>query len=250
MLASVSFAASPYFYSGYVLVNYALADNGTIVEVFLNGSSTPLSSVVVGNGQLGGTPQGWYTIGFEVNAGDVILFKVDNQSLLAANGSNTSVQTIVSGNIITTGFNLSVNKSSNGVSCITTVACTSGFCTDSYCCNSACGGASEDCNVAGSIGTCTSTASTSTSSGSSGGGGGSTSTTTTETLTVANINAGSTATVTTTNSASLGGETIQFTSSLSATNVQVTVKETTATAASVSVAISSSDGAVYKYLEI
>ncbi|HLC67783.1 MAG TPA: PGF-pre-PGF domain-containing protein, partial [archaeon] len=74
-------------------------------------------------------------------------------------------------NIITTGFNLSVNKSSNGVSCITTVACTSGFCTDSYCCNSACGGASEDCNVAGSIGTCTSTASSG--GGSSGGGGGS-----------------------------------------------------------------------------
>ena len=259
MLASVSFAASPYFYSGYVLVNYALADNGTIVEVFLNGSSTPLSSVVVGNGQLGGTPQGWYTIGFEVNAGDVILFKVDNQSLLAANGSNTSVQTIVSGNIITTGFNLSVNKSSNGVSCITTVACTSGFCTDGYCCNSACGGASEDCNVAGSIGTCTSTASSG--GGSSGGGGGSSGgggggggavLTTSETVTLSSIGAGSTAIVDISSSvsANIGIEEIQFNSAVSASNVQVTVKETTQSAAGVSAAISSLEGSVYKYLEI
>ena len=247
-LVSVSFA-DPYFFRGYVHVNGPLAPNGTIVEIYVGSSSSPSNAVKLGEGWLGGFPEGRYEISVVANSGDTVSFRVNNLSLIVANGTNVTAQTLGS-NIIHDSFNLSVNKSSNGVACLYAIGCSSGFCTDSYCCNSACGGASEDCNVAGSLGTCTSTATTSTSTGSSGGGGGSTSTTTTETLTVANINAGSTATVTTTNSASLGVETIQFTSSVSATNVQVTVKETTATAASVSVAISSSDGAVYKYLEI
>ncbi len=249
-LVSVSFAASPYFFKGHAHVNGSLAPNGTIVEIFLNGTSTVLGSAIVGEGSLGGTPQGWYTVGFEGNSENTVSFRVNNLTLISANGTNVTAQTLGS-NVIHDNFNLSVNKSATGVACLYAIGCSSGFCVDSYCCNTACGGASEDCNVAGSLGTCTSTATTSSgSSGGGGGGGGASTPSTTETLTLASVGAGSTATVTTTNSASLGVETIQFTSSVSATNVQVTVKETTTTAASVSVAISSSEGAVYKYLEI
>ncbi|KHO47662.1 MAG: hypothetical protein QT00_C0002G0322 [archaeon GW2011_AR5] len=247
LFASVSFAASPYFFKGYVHVNGSLAPNGTIVEIFLNGTNSVLGSSVVGEGTLGGTPQGWYTVGFEGNSENIVSFRVDNLTPISANGTNVTAQTLGSG-VIHDNFNLSVNKSSQGSSCLYAIGCSSGFCVDSYCCNSACGGASEDCNVAGSLGTCTSTASSS----SSGGGGGSSTPSTTETLTVASVNAGAAATFTTTNAASLGVETIQFTSSVSATNVQVTVKEVKETAITTTGAISlaSSDGAVYKYLEI
>ena len=251
VFASTSFAASPYFYRGYAHVNGSLAPNGTIIEVYLNGTGTVLNSVVVGSGSQGGLPQGQYSMGFEANSGDKIAFRVNNLTLIAENGTNVTAQTIVSGGILTDNFNLSVNKSSQGNACQYAGGCSSGFCTDGYCCNSACGGASEDCNVAGSLGTCTSTASSSGSSSSGGGGGGSSTPSTTETLTVASVGAGSTATFTTTNAASLGVETIQFTSSVSATNVQVTVKEVKETAiTTTATSLASSSGAVYKYLEI
>jgi len=147
LFASVSFAASPYFFRGYVHVDGSLAPNGTIVEIFLNGTNSVLGSAVVGEGTLGGTPQGWYTVGFEGNSENTVSFRVNNLSLIVANGTNVTAQTLGS-NIIHDSFNLSVNKSSNGVACLYAIGCSSGFCTDSYCCNSACGGASEDCNVA------------------------------------------------------------------------------------------------------
>lgn len=246
--AYVSFAASPYFFKGYVHVNDTLAPNGTIVEVYLNGTSTLLGSAVTGHGLLNGTREGWYTIAFEANAGDTVAFRVNNITLITANGTNTSAQTLIAGGIVTENFNLSVNKTANGVSCLYAIGCSSGFCVDSYCCNSACSGASEDCNVAGSLGTCTSTATT-TSTG--GGGGGGAASTTSETVTVASVSAGSTATasISSSVSANIGVEKIEFTAATAASNVQVTVKETTQTAAGVTAAISSS-GAVYKYLEI
>lgn len=253
LLASFSFSASPVFYRGYAHVNGSLAPNGTIIEIYRNGTSTILNTVVIGQGSQGGLPQGMYSIGVEVNSGDVIVFRINNLTLIAENNTNVTAQIIQSPPILLTdNFNLSVNKSSNGAVCQYAIGCSSGFCTDSYCCNSACGGASEDCNVAGSLGTCTSTASSSSSSSSGGGGGGSSTPSTTETLTVASVNAGSTATVTTTNSATLGVETIQFTSSVAATNVQVTVKEVKENAITTTGATSlaSSSGAVYKYLEI
>ncbi len=249
---AVSHAVAPYFFRGYVHVNGALAPNGTIVEAYLNGTSTVLGSVIVGENQLGGTPQGLYLIGVEVNPGDIVSFRVNNLTLISANGTNVTAQTIVTGGILTDNFNLSVNKSSNGISCLYAIGCSSGFCVDGYCCNSACNGASEDCNVAGSLGTCTSTASSSSSGGGGGGGGGGAVSTTSETVTVPSVGAGSTVTVDISSSvsANVGIEDIQFTATASASNVQVTVKETTASAAGVSVAISSATGSVYKYLEI
>ena len=251
LLFAVSHAATPHFFRGYVHVNGSLAPNGTIVEIYIGSSSSPSNTVVIGEGWLGGFPQGRYEISVVANSGDNVTFRVNNLTLISANGTNTTAQAL-SAQIID-NFNLSVNKSTTGVSCLYAIGCSSGFCVDSYCCNSACSGSSEDCNVAGSLGTCTSTASSSSGSSSGGGGGGGSSTpSTTETLTVASVNAGAAATFTTTNAASLGVETIQFTSSVSATNVQVTVKEVKETAITTTGAISlaSSDGAVYKYLEI
>ena len=248
VLFAVAHAASPYFFKGYVFVNGSLAPNGTIVEVFVNGASSSSGSAVVGAGQLTDTRDGWYTVGFEANVGDTVTFRVNNLSLNSANGTNTSSQTLVAGGFVTENFNLSANKTANGVSCLYAIGCSSGFCADSYCCNTACTDANYDCNVAGSIGTCTSTATTTTTTG--GGGGGGTGVATTETQSLPTVTAGSTASVSLSNSANLGIEKIDFTTTSSASNVQITVKETTAAAAGVSVAIVSADGAVYKYLEI
>ncbi len=43
----------------------------------------------------------------------------------------------------------------NGQTCSTASDCGSGFCVDGLCCNSACGGQCQACDVAGTLGTCT-----------------------------------------------------------------------------------------------
>ncbi|MEK6888245.1 MAG: PGF-pre-PGF domain-containing protein [Candidatus Aenigmatarchaeota archaeon] len=248
LLTSAAFAASPYFFKGYVFVNGSLAPNGTIVEVYVNSASSSSGAAVVGAGQLAGTRDGWYTIGFEANAGDSVVFRVNNLTLNSANGTNTSAQTLVAGGFVTENFNLSANKTANGVSCLYATGCSSGFCADSYCCNTACTDTNYDCNVAGSLGTCTSTATTTTTTG--GGGGGTGVAAASETQTLSSVTAGSTNSVSLSQSASLGIEKIDFTTTTSASNVQITIKETTIATAGVSVAITSTQGAVYKYLEI
>lgn len=50
-----------------------------------------------------------------------------------------------------------VAKKANGVTCGGANQCTSGACVDGVCCNSACGGTCQACDVAGSVGTCTTT---------------------------------------------------------------------------------------------
>src|SRR3989338_5538085 len=246
---AVAHAASPYFFKGYVFVNGDLAPNGTIVEAYVNGASSSSGSAVVGQGQLADTRAGWYTISFEANSCDTVAFRVNNLTLNSANGTYTTTQTLVAGGFVTEDFNLSANKTANGVSCLYAIGCTSGFCADGYCCNTACTDANYDCNVAGSICTCTSTATATTTTG-GGGGGGTGVLTATETQTISTVTAGSSSSISISNSANLGIEKIEFTTTTSASNVQITVKETTATAAGVSVAIASADGSVYKYLEI
>jgi hypothetical protein len=49
-----------------------------------------------------------------------------------------------------------VAKLANGSACSSDVQCTSGYCTDGVCCDKACVAGCEACNVAGSVGTCTS----------------------------------------------------------------------------------------------
>lgn len=262
--ASVSFAASPYFSKGYVHINGSLAANGTIVEVFLNGTNTPLSSAILGHGQLNGTREGWYVISFEANAGDIVVFRVNNLTLISANGTNTSAQTLISGGIIIENFNLSVNTSTDGSGCAYNSGCSSNLCVHNVCrsSNPFCGdgfcdsgeSCSSDNSACSSGQACTNgCVTTSTGGGGGGGGGGGAAvSTTSETVTVPTVTAETTATVSISQSvsANLGVEKIEFTPTTTATDVKVTVKETTASSAGVSVAISSTEGAVYKYLEI
>ncbi|MFA4820114.1 MAG: PGF-pre-PGF domain-containing protein [Candidatus Aenigmatarchaeota archaeon] len=249
VLFAVAHASSPYFFKGYVFVNGSLAPNGTIVEVYVNSGSSAANAFIVGQGAPGQGPlegAGRYLISFVANSGDSVTFRVNNLSLNSANGTNTSAQAISSS--LTENFNLSANKTANGVSCLYAIGCSSGFCADSYCCNTACTDSNYDCNVAGSLGTCTSTATTTTTGGTGGGGTGVAAAS--ETQTLSSVTAGSTASVSISQSASLGIEKIEFTTSTALTNAQITVKETTAASAGVSVAIASTEGAVYKYLEI
>lgn len=247
-----AFAASPYFFKGYVYVNGALAPNGTIVEAYVSGASSAAGAAIVGQGQLSDTRPGWYTISFEANSGNTVAFRVNNLSLNSANGTNTSSQTISA--IVTENFNLSANTSANGASCLYAGGCTSGFCSSNYCCDTACTASGYSCSVSGSVGTCTATSSGSSGSsgGGGGGGGGGAVSTTSETVTLPSVGAGSTATasISSSVSANIGIEKIEFTPITTASNVQITVKETTAASAGVTAAISSSEGAVYKYLEI
>lgn len=153
--ASLSFAVDPRFFKGYVFVNGSLGQSGTVVQVYLNNASTATNGVILGQGNLNTTPEGWYTISFEAETGDNVTFKINGVPPIEANGTNTTAQPITVGLLVVENFNLSVNKSNTGSSCTYSSGCTSGFCVDGYCCNTACSGACNLCNVAGALGTCT-----------------------------------------------------------------------------------------------
>lgn len=152
-----------------------------------------------------------------------------------------------------TELNLSVSTASNGFACNYAGSCSSGFCVDGYCCNSACTGGSEDCNVAGSLGTCTSTAvsgSSGSGGGGGGGGGGGAPSQASESQSVSGTtSAGGSVDLKFAKSDTLAVESVKITVTESVQSVSVTVKETSKPS-SAGVAISSSEGSVYKYLDI
>ena len=234
-------------YSGFVYVNGTLAANGTVVQSVVNGANaTNVTNFTVGN--IGDKGPGYYIVNVPGEPGDNISFKVNGIAVIAMNGTNASAQPWGLG---WHPFNLTMNTSNNGVACFYSGACTTGFCTDGYCCNSACGGSDEACSVAGSLGTCTSTAAASTGGGGGSSGGTTVSTPSESQTVVGTIAAGGTADVNFDKSATLGVESIEITVNQQVNSVSVTVKETSApSSSSGGVAISSSDGSVYKYLEI
>lgn len=219
---------------GNVTINGTNASDGVNVLAF-NGS-TQLAATTVGAYKTGA-----YLIDTACSSGQNLEIKV--YDLSASNVSCTP------GN--STSLNLSVNTTSNGVACTFNGSCTSGFCVDAYCCNSACGGASEDCNVAGSEGTCTSTAAAPSGGGGGGGGSGAApSTKPSETQSITGtVSAGIPAKLSFSKSGDIAVETIEITVKETLQSVSVTVKETNKPS-SASVAIESSDGSVYKYLDI
>ncbi len=237
-LAGVAFSQSPpsaATWWGNVTINGANASDGTGVLAY-NGST------LLAETTLGAFKTGAYLIGVNCSSGQGVHLKVYD---LSASNVTCSLG-------VKTELNLSVNTTANGVACNYAGSCTTGFCVDSYCCNSACGGASEDCNVAGSLGTCTSTATSSTGGGGGGGGGGgavSAPAASESQTVVGTIAAGGTADVNFAKSATLGVESIKITVKEQVSSVSVTVKETSKPAAA-SVAIESSSGSVYKYLDI
>lgn len=142
---------------GTVSINGNTSTNGAVVEAFIN-------NVIKSNTTVGAYTSGYYLINVGCTEGQNVTIKVYG---VEANQSGRACSQGAS-----TELNLTMNKTANGVTCTYAGGCTSGFCVDGYCCNEACSGASEDCNVAGHEGTCTSTATTTTVSGGGGGGGG------------------------------------------------------------------------------
>lgn len=264
LFTSISYAASPVFYRGYAFLDGATAANGTIIQAFLNNASTAASGVTIGEGILAGvTPQGRYVISFEANSGDNVTFKINGAALVAMNGTNTTAQTILSGQIVVENFNLSANRSANTVACTFASGCSGGFCVHSICraASTFCGDAfcdtgescSSDDSACSSGQACTSGCQTTSTSSTGGGGGGGAVTTPTVTETTApqTVSAGSTATFTISaaNVTSLSITEIDLNATETITAATITIKETTKPAEA-SVAISSAQGTVYKYLDI
>ena len=128
-----------------------------VVEAFI-------SNAVVANTTIGAYTSGYYLLDVPCTNGTAVSFKIYG---VAANQTGQKCSQGTS-----TQLNLWTNKTANGVTCTYAGGCTSGYCVDGYCCNEACSGASQDCNVAGHEGTCTSTAATATTAPGGGGGGG------------------------------------------------------------------------------
>lgn len=228
-------------YVGYVYINGTLAANGTVVQTRVNSDNvTNVTNFTVGD--IGDKGQGYYIVNVPGNPGDNVSFFVNSMTVIAMNGTNASAQPWGIG---WHPFNLTMNTSSNGVACFSAGGCTSGFCTDGYCCNSACTGSSEDCNVAGSLGTCTSTAPSGGGGGSSGAGavGGNVES---SGASDSNLQAGESGSFVFTQTPIVNIEVKAADTILSGT---ITVKEVTKPAEA-TVAISSGEGSVYKYMEI
>ena len=164
-------------WNGYVYINGSLASSGTIVTAHINNASAATATTSTGTVITMPSNQSYYIIDLECASGSNVSLKVWGI------WSNVVDQTCTAGwhTNGTSYFNLSISTLSNGNTCSYAAACTSGFCVDGYCCNEACNGASQDCNVAGHEGTCTSTATTTATTapgGGPGGGGGGTTTST------------------------------------------------------------------------
>lgn len=265
VLSSVGFAASPFFFKGIAHVNGSLAPNGTIIEVFSpSTASTPISSVTIGEGQLAGLDLGKYVISFESDSGNNVSFKVNGIALIAANGTNTTNQTLGT-EIVTTNFNLSINKSANTLACTFAVGCTGAFCVHSICrsastfCGDAFCDSGESCSTddsACSSGQACTNGCAATSSGGGGGGGGSSggggggggTTLPSVTQTINNIMADTPKSVLIAES-KLPVSQVEITTSVSLTNVQLVIKEITQPSG-VSPAIPAAAGNIYKHLDI
>ena len=184
-------------WNGYVYINNSLASSGTRVSAHINNASTATAVTNTGTVKTMPDNQSYYIIDLECTSGTNISLKVwdiwsvVDQTCTAGWHSNG-----------TSYFNLSITTLSNGNTCTYAGSCTSGYCVDGYCCNSACTGSSEDCNVSGHEGTCTSTAGATTTTisggGGGGGGGGGNVTTTKGTTTAGTTSIGTTTVATTT----------------------------------------------------
>lgn len=239
ILLSMSAYASdlPGTWRGYVTLGGSQAPDGTFVQAFIGGSA--VATVRVGITPLGDTlPVGYYIINVPGASGDSVTFKVNG---LTITGANTTAQQWSFG-LHPVGdspyFNLSATKSADGASCTFSAGCSGG-----YCCSTAtnCNG---DCT-----GTCQASACSSGGSGSSSpGGGGSSAGAVSETSSLASIAAGQTGSFSFTNDA-FGIYQVQVEAASAVSSPALTIQETSRPSAADFV-IGSTEGSVYKYLEI
>lgn len=262
LFSTISIAVSPFFFKGYAHVNGALAPNGTVITVYVNDAPTPKNSVIIGQAQFQGViPTGIYTISFEANTGDNVTFRVNNISLIASNGTNTSSQRL--GSLVVENFNLSVNKTADGSACAYDAGCTGGFCVHGTCrsagthCGDGFCDSGESCtsdnSACGSGQVCTSGCTTNTTTApppaGGGGGGAAAPAPVEEKVTVDIIIAETPKTIDITKTKDVAVDEIVITTKTTVASVSVTVKES-AKPADAPAPVTASAGAVYKYIEI
>lgn len=222
--------------------NSYLTPNGLPVSVFVNGAASATYNVSIGYGGFAG----YYIVDVAGDGVSDVTFKVCGVN------ATQGAQAFASGPHPTGAspyYNLTWNRSADSAACTYACGCSGGYCNSGVCASSA-------------------TTTTTTSGGGGGGGGGGatttlatttttvTTTTTTTTIreqvTVAQITPTAPAIITPTQ-AGLAIEQISIEVKNTVSNVQITVTQTSAppsAAASAPVAISSSSGSVYKYIEI
>jgi PGF-pre-PGF domain-containing protein len=222
-------------WAGYVFFSGSIASDGTYVTAHINNASTASGTARVGSVESG---TGYYLIHVDGTQGDPVNFKICGISVAIPS------QTLNPGlNVNSTSgspyINLSVSKLATGA-CSYSCACSGNYC---------CSGATEYTDGSGT-GTCQAsvcTAPTTTTTTGGGGGGGAT----TNVTIIPSASPSSPAVVNIgtdqSNTLKVYQVTVRVTENVS--NAQITVKEASLPAGA-SLAISSDNGAIYKYLNI
>ncbi|MDI6721099.1 MAG: PGF-pre-PGF domain-containing protein [Candidatus Aenigmarchaeota archaeon] len=256
-MVSVSFAASPVFFSGYAHVNWSLAPNDTTIQAFVNNGLSSVADVAIGNGTLSGKAEGYYLIAMEkpthLDNYDNVTFRINGVNTTNDNGSTTAVYKLLPGIQFITGYNISMNKSANGIVCTYASGCTGGFCVhntcrsaSTFCGDSYCDSGETCTSCSGDCGACSSSSSSSTGSG---GGGVPAAVEATKIVESATPEAPAVVKIEAPKAADLKVDEISIDVKEAVSNIQVVVKESSLPSGAPAV-VSSDTGAAYKYLEI
>lgn len=238
LLVPIAFAQVPGTWMGYAYTDGSIAANGTVISALANNvSSTEVKTSIAGPEYSTATPAGYYSISIEAGSSDMINFKVCGIYVPVA------AQTWSEGphyNGTVANFNLSVSKLATGASCSYSCGCSGNYC---------CSGATEYTDGSGT-GTCQASVCTApTTTGTTGGGGGGGTTTNVTIIPSASPSSPAVINIGTdqSNALKVYQVTVRVTENVS--NAQITVKDASLPAGA-SFAISSDQGATYKYLNI
>jgi PGF-pre-PGF domain-containing protein len=233
---SLTFALSTW--EGYVYITNATgtnltAEDNTIVQAYVNDVLTNTVRVR----EVATFPAGYYSISLDCNVVDNVTFRVWGVNIT---GVNTSAQPCKEG--VHQSFHLNMSTLAAGGSCTYSKGCTGGYC---------CSGATEYANGEGT-GTCQASAcsaatTTTAAGGGGGGGGGGAAALAEESTTLTSIAKNKAATFGYAKSDDLGIQQIKVTATVDASNVKITVKETSWTGTA---AVPKTAGSTYKYLTI
>ncbi|MCX6709952.1 MAG: PGF-pre-PGF domain-containing protein [Candidatus Woesearchaeota archaeon] len=236
ILSSFLVSAVPAVWCGYADIGGTYSSTGTVIEAFVNSGATAAGTTRVGD--YGITETGYYQIYVDGHDGDNVTFKIYGVA------ANASVQTWHLGFNCPPYLNISINKTATGGSCSYSAACSGGYC---------CSGATEYTSGSGT-GTCQASACSAGEGGTSGGGvevtgGGAVAAGITETQTVASVSAGSAASFKFTKLDSIGITEIDVNVNANKKDIKLIVSETSKPALA-TIAISSKDGGIFKYIKI
>jgi len=232
ILVPIALADVPGTWRGYVFIDGSAASSGAVVGAFINNASSSSASTTIPSTTTAAS--NYYLINVEAASGQNVTLKVCGIAALADQSWSTGLHP----NGDSPYFNLSVSKLATGASCSYSCGC-----SGNYCCS---GGTQID---GSGTGTCQASACTSaggTTGGTTTGGG-----TTTNVTIIPSASPSSPAVVNIGTNQSNELKVYQVTVRVTETvaNVQITVKDASLPTGA-SLAISSDQGATYKYLNI